>query len=1374
MAYVTPIYGGSPAQIDYRLGVEHGCPDAARTDPDGHQVDYRVDARERPLVWIGEGLVEFGIAAGDELTPAQFDQARALIAGCDPRTGEQLVAAKVAVPDDAKLPLVPLVTAIQAAAVKRGVQPTELFTSATLAKAYARAERAVTRLGEAARLRSDEALDLVAGANVSRPWSKRDTATAVANLTETIPMQDPVTGEASSVTRPRRVPVGIQGYDINIGLPKSYSLLLAFADERIAEQVEQIYREATNRVFAWTEAHASYVMRGKHGDGHTAATMPSTGLAGWVMVHRSARPVGDRPIGDPHWHVHMTIANLAKGADGNWSTIAAGGRDLMRHAAAIDKLTQAEVRAVLSRELGIIFARSARTGLWEIEHIPDETIQHFSKRHAQVETVLAELGYSSTGASAAMQRVVTRESRSHKTEHTALPDADLRAYWQADARDAGHDPAQMIAHALDDSSTITDSGSHGVTDLQTDRVRESAVHDTNEPHLAAATIAVELADPDTGLTAHGRRFSRLDALCRVADALPAGATIADVETMTDLVLAEPVFQPLTSHRDTLAAGGDRHLSAGHMAHAGLYTTVDVPQIERQILAAAEASQHWSGDGVQVDERTIELAADVVEAQQGYPLSIEQRQVLAVITGSGRPLDSIEGPPGTGKTTLMRAARVAWEARGYTVAGAATAAVAAQNLAAEAGISSATVAQWLRRIDTGQGLTGVDVLVLDEANLTNDRDRARLYAGAADAGTKIVEVGDPRQLRGVGVGSMFGHLHRLLGGPTLTYNRRQRDEDERTAIAAWRSGRHVDALRSWADRGRLIATDTSHQALAAMIAAWKHARAGAPDPHTQIRGLIMLAATNAHVERINQAVQAVRVADGELGPSAIYTLPAGRTLTVHVGDQVLLRTNDRRGLAITGDAVLNGYRGIITHLDQDHGPTVAWQDEDGADHQARLSPAYVAGGGLELGYALTAHKAEGLTVGAEWARPDGSHHGGHVLVYAPGLDNPGLYVAASRHRDQVLLFGAREDLEGDREQALLGAPRTQDELTARVIARLAEHATTTAESANDRPVIADLPDHAVTDSGTHRVRESAGHKAANAAPGSPGDVDEPSAVASSMPSWRDRSHGRLSDRQLDIAIAAARRALADHDTKLSEARTRLAVLTQDITAGRGPAQAALVEQAAHLANRAARADEVEQLDASLAGLHTAQQQTWQAMRDTHQALETNPWYRPGRRAELEKRRDGLRAEITHLDHGIAHVRRRLGTDDHYMARSELAQTRIDHRHLVATYPDQQQQAQRRDEKTLADLRDRLTKAAGRRADTTQRLDELDEEKTIRADLPVLDATSEKIQRAAYLIRQAREQREQAGTQRSAAQRDADNHHRRAPTTGPRHDGPGLAR
>ncbi len=92
---------------------------------------------------------------------------------------------------------------------------------------------------------------------------------------------------------PRRVPVGIVGFDIGVTLPKSASLLLAFLPDDLVDQVEAGYTAAIERTFGWVEGSTSYVRRGKHGDGHTARHEPTAGFAGWVMIHRAARPVGD-------------------------------------------------------------------------------------------------------------------------------------------------------------------------------------------------------------------------------------------------------------------------------------------------------------------------------------------------------------------------------------------------------------------------------------------------------------------------------------------------------------------------------------------------------------------------------------------------------------------------------------------------------------------------------------------------------------------------------------------------------------------------------------------------------------------------------------------------------------------------------------------------------------------------------------------------------------------------------------------------------------------------------------------------------------------------------------------------------------------------
>jgi conjugative relaxase-like TrwC/TraI family protein len=968
-----------------------------------------------------------------------------------------------------------LVAAVKALAVERGVDdPAVLFGKPKQRSAWNTAVRAVARRGDAALLRVDDALALAdaAGLDAERVWPDADLLATYSNLYEpkTVLGEDgkpelDANGSPKMELAPRRVPVGIVGFDIGVTLPKSASLLLAFLPDELVDRVEAGYTAAIERTFGWVEGRTSYVRRGKHGDGHTARQEQTSGFAGWVMTHRAARPVGDAPVGDPHWHVHITIANMAKAPDGTWLTVAAGGRDLMRHAPAIDKVTQAQVRAFLHGQLGITFTRSPRTGLWEVKQIPDEAIVHFSKRGKQVSAVLQQLGYSNTDVSAAEARILTRESRSAKSETTAASDATLRGVWRADAVRGGLDP-----DALMDQVFATYRTGATVAPVEANSELEALFG------ISLDDLVTKLTDPEHGLTAHARRFSHLDAIAALADALPHGAEIEDVERLAGLALAHPAFEALPTASGEPVPGGPgayTQLAGAHQMTGGqLYTTRDVTAAERTILAAATAASDPAAGDAQdravVPAATVEMVVTVVETAQGFPLSAEQRDVLHRVVTTGRAVEAVEGPPGTGKTTLMRAARVAWESAGYRVAGAATAAVAAQNLAAESGIPSRTVAQWLWRIDHRDGLAGVDVLVLDEANLTSDRDRARLYTAAAQAGTKIVEVGDPQQLRGVGVGSMFGYLHQLLGGPRLTENRRQRQADERHALAAFRDGWHAEALHTWARLGEVVATETPDEAVAAMVSTWLHLRAGAPDLHTQTAGLLMLAATNEQVSRINEATQAVQQARGELGPGTSYRLPGGRETRFHVGDLVLIRRNDRHQQAVRGDAVLNGYRGVVTAITGE-GVEVAWRDpaaEPGAElSTAVLSPGYIAQGGLELGYALTAHKAEGLTVGGQWARPDGSHNHGSVLVYGPGLDNPGLYVSLSRDKGQVVLFGARAELEGEREDLVYGTPRNQTELTDRVIAALAEHAAATADTANDRPVLVDLGQALANPTGT---------------------------------------------------------------------------------------------------------------------------------------------------------------------------------------------------------------------------------------------------------------------------------------------------------------------
>lgn len=111
---------------------------------------------------------------------------------------------------------------------------------------------------------------------------------------------------------------------------------------------------------------------------------------------------------------------------------------------------------------------------------------------------------------------------------------------------------------------------------------------TGPPELAE--LVARLADPEHGLTAHTRRFTRVDALAAVADVAAGRRRFDRRDRGAVRVLAEPVFVPLpTREASAGTAGVRRQPAAGHMRDAARYTTADVLAAERTILDAAAAS-----------------------------------------------------------------------------------------------------------------------------------------------------------------------------------------------------------------------------------------------------------------------------------------------------------------------------------------------------------------------------------------------------------------------------------------------------------------------------------------------------------------------------------------------------------------------------------------------------------------------------------------------------------------------------------------------------------------------------------------------------------------------------------------------------------------
>ena len=461
----------------------------------------------------------------------------------------------------------------------------------------------------------------------------------------------------------------------------------------------------------------------------------------------------------------------------------------------------------------------------------------------------------------------------------------------------------------------------------------------------------------------------------------------------DLALNALTQQHSTFTRQDLARFVDRHTDGAEQFTRVLAKVEASAEIVR-LGEDGRGRERFTTRAMLATEERMERAAERLSEARGHSVSAsaqdaalrdrglgdEQRAAFAHVTGD-RDLALVVGYAGTGKSTMLGAAREAWEAQGYTVRGAALSGIAAESLEGGSGIHSRTLASlehaWGQGRDT---LTGRDVLVIDEAGLVGSRQMERVLSHAAEAGAKVVLVGDPEQLQAIEAGAAFRALSERHGAAEITQVRRQHQAWQREATKELATERTGAALERYEQAGMVHAHATKDEAKAALVAGWDAARRAEPE-----RSQVMLAYTRADVRDLNELARTKVRAAGALGADRTVTTERGER-TFAAGDRVMFLRNER------SLGVKNGTLGTLERLE---GSSLTVR-LDGADRRA-VSFDLKDYAHVDHGYAATIHKAQGVTVDRA-----------HVLAsYA--LDRHAAYVGLTRHREGVELHWAREDL-----------------------------------------------------------------------------------------------------------------------------------------------------------------------------------------------------------------------------------------------------------------------------------------------------------------------------------------------------------------------------
>ncbi|OXS99069.1 Ti-type conjugative transfer relaxase TraA [Notoacmeibacter marinus] len=426
-----------------------------------------------------------------------------------------------------------------------------------------------------------------------------------------------------------------------------------------------------------------------------------------------------------------------------------------------------------------------------------------------------------------------------------------------------------------------------------------------------------------------------------------------------------------------------------------FTTRDMIEAEQRLHRAAELMAGKELHEVSDRDRAAALAH---AEQRGLVLSGEQVGTLAHVT-DGRDLGIVVGYAGTGKSTILGVTREAWEAAGFEVRGVALSGIAVENLEGGSGIASRTIASMEHGWKQGREmLTSRDVLVIDEAGMVGTRQLERVLSHAAEAGAKVVLVGDPQQLQSIEAGAAFRSVYERHGGAEIGTVRRQRVNWQRAATRDLATGRTVHAIQAYDSHGMVHEAASREHARGDLIDRWDRQRQASPDSSR-----IILTHTNAEVRELNKAARDRMREAGDLGEDVRVTVERGAR-SFASGDRVIFLQNER------GLGVKNGTLGTI---EQVSAQSITVQADDGRSIALDLKDY----NRIDHGYAATIHKAQGMTVDRT-----------HVLA-TPGMDTHGSYVGLSRHRDSMDLHYGRDDFANrDRLTKTLSRDRAKDMAT----------------------------------------------------------------------------------------------------------------------------------------------------------------------------------------------------------------------------------------------------------------------------------------------------------------------------------------------------------
>ena len=818
-----------------------------------------------------------------------------------------------------------------------------------------------------------QGLDPVTSQELGRPYRKYPTvAERIEHRTTRLDADRPVTERAEAVAvieaeeSARGARKAVAGFDFTFSIPKSASVLWAVSDAGTQSLIADAHHAAVAEMVAFIEREVAATRVGAAGRNGAVAQADVSGVIATAFDHYDSR------AGDPHLHTHVVISNKVQAVhDGKWRSL--DGRPLHAATVALSELHEAVFADHLTRAFGVewearVMGRD-RNPAWAIATVPERLVAEFSSRSRQIDQE--------------KNRLIAEYVARHGRQPSLATVIKLRAQATLATR-----PEKQVRSLADLTGEWRERGSHLLGEDATRWARTVTANAAplllradDVPLVVIATlgrIVVEAVGEKRStwrrwnLTAEAARQTMPYRFATTRDREAVVGMVVDAAEHASLRLTPP---ELASSPAVFRRSDDT--SRFRPIASTVYSSPAILAAEDRLL---ERARTMTAPTVPVE--VIEKVSRRPD-RDGRLLADDQAAALTAVAISGRVVDVLVGPAGAGKTTAMRALRTGWErehGRG-SVGGLAPSAVAAQVLADDLGIRTENTAKWWQdHHDIGASFRRGQLVIVDEASLAGTLSLDRITAHAAEVGAKVLLVGDWAQLQSVTAGGAFSLLvHDRDDVPELVDVHRFVNAWEKTASLDLRHGR-TESIDTYAEHDRVSGGNTEAMIDAAYTAWRTDTLSGA--------STVLIADSNESVHALNQRARADLILDGTVDARREVALQSDAR--AGVGDTIITRKNDRR-LRTPRGWVRNGDRWIVTDIRDDGSLTARRANSRGTV----ILPAGYVSDHVDLGYAVTTHRAQGITTDTS-----------HVLV-DPSTTRENLYVAMTRGRHANLAYVATD-------------------------------------------------------------------------------------------------------------------------------------------------------------------------------------------------------------------------------------------------------------------------------------------------------------------------------------------------------------------------------